>query len=113
MKLIWLYKITRTTYKLIEFAINDISPRFDADISLSMTGKTTEAGEKYRIFGEWINDYLPAVEPGLLQKETPSVSIMDSIHNNNDNQKDAENNEYSTEQLEDSVSLILTRLALN
>nr|AIW06441.1 putative isopenicillin-n-synthase [Lampocteis cruentiventer] len=39
-----------------------LGPAFDADISRSMTGQITEAGHKYRIFGEWIKDYLGAIE---------------------------------------------------
>jgi hypothetical protein len=31
-------------------------------ISKSMTGKLTDAGQKYNIFGEWIKDYLGAIE---------------------------------------------------
>ena len=41
---------------------NISSRRFDADISRSMTGKLTDAGQKYTIFGEWIKDYLGAIE---------------------------------------------------
>ena len=42
---------------------SNISPaRFDAVISKSMTGKLTDAGQKYNIFGEWIKDYLGAIE---------------------------------------------------
>nr|AIW06433.1 putative isopenicillin-n-synthase [Ctenophora sp. T WRF-2014] len=39
-----------------------LGPQFDADISRSVTGKLTEAGNKYQIFGEWIKDYLGAIE---------------------------------------------------
>jgi len=39
-----------------------LGPQFDADISKSMTGKLTDAGQKYTIFGEWIKDYLGAIE---------------------------------------------------
>nr|AIW06426.1 putative isopenicillin-n-synthase [Bathyctena chuni] len=39
-----------------------LGPQFDADISRSMTGKLTDAGQKYTIFGEWIKDYLGAIE---------------------------------------------------
>nr|AIW06445.1 putative isopenicillin-n-synthase [Haeckelia rubra] len=39
-----------------------LGPQFDADISRSMTGARTEAGRKYNIFGEWIKDYLGAIE---------------------------------------------------
>ena len=39
-----------------------LSFRFDADISRSMEGKLTDAGQKYTIFGEWIKDYLGAIE---------------------------------------------------
>ena len=44
-----------------EFSLN-FSFRFDADISRSMDGKLTDAGQKYTIFGEWIKDYLGAIE---------------------------------------------------
>ena len=46
---------------LPEFSLN-LSFRFDADISRSMEGKLTDAGQKYTIFGEWIKDYLGAIE---------------------------------------------------
>nr|AIW06432.1 putative isopenicillin-n-synthase [Bathocyroe fosteri] len=39
-----------------------LGPQFDADISRSVSGKRTEAGRKYEIFGEWIKDYLGAIE---------------------------------------------------
>nr|AIW06435.1 putative isopenicillin-n-synthase [Ctenophora sp. T WRF-2014] len=39
-----------------------LGPQFDADISRSVTNKLTEAGNKYQIFGEWIKDYLGAIE---------------------------------------------------
>jgi len=39
-----------------------LGPQFDAVISRSMTGKLTDAGQKYTIFGEWIKDYLGAIE---------------------------------------------------
>jgi len=39
-----------------------LGPAFDADISKSMSGEPTEAGRKYTIFGEWIKDYLGAIE---------------------------------------------------
>jgi len=39
-----------------------LGPQFDAVISRSMTGKLTDAGQKYNIFGEWIKDYLGAIE---------------------------------------------------
>nr|AIW06440.1 putative isopenicillin-n-synthase [Thalassocalyce inconstans] len=39
-----------------------LGPSFDADISRSMSGEITEAGHKYTIFGEWIKDYLGAIE---------------------------------------------------
>jgi isopenicillin N synthase-like dioxygenase len=39
-----------------------LGPAFDADISKSMSGQPTEAGRKYTIFGEWIKDYLGAIE---------------------------------------------------
>jgi len=39
-----------------------LGPQFDADISRSVSGKLTDAGQKYTIFGEWIKDYLGAIE---------------------------------------------------
>ena len=36
--------------------------RFDANIKTSKSGKVTDAGYKYNIFGEWIKDYLGAIE---------------------------------------------------
>jgi len=39
-----------------------LGPQFDANIARSMTGKLTDAGQKYTIFGEWIKDYLGAIE---------------------------------------------------
>nr|AIW06476.1 putative isopenicillin-n-synthase [Lampea lactea] len=47
-----------TRYSITYF----LGPQFDADISRSMTGQLTEAGRKYTIFGEWIKDYLGAIE---------------------------------------------------
>jgi len=47
-----------TRYSITYF----LGPQFDADISRSMTGIQTEAGRKYQIFGEWIRDYLGAIE---------------------------------------------------
>jgi len=47
-----------TRYSITYF----LGPQFDADISRSMSGKLTEAGRKYEIFGEWIADYLGAIE---------------------------------------------------
>nr|AIW06453.1 putative isopenicillin-n-synthase [Ctenophora sp. W WRF-2014] len=44
------------------------NPSFDADISTSISGRQTTAGKNYKIFGEWMRDYLPAVEPGLLEE---------------------------------------------
>nr|AIW06460.1 putative isopenicillin-n-synthase [Hormiphora californensis] len=44
------------------------NPSFDADIGTSLTGRRTRAGERHRIFGEWMREYLPGVEPGLLGK---------------------------------------------
>nr|AIW06455.1 putative isopenicillin-n-synthase [Ctenophora sp. N1 WRF-2014] len=43
------------------------NPSFDADISTSISGRQTTAGTNYKIFGEWMRDYLPVVEPGLLE----------------------------------------------
>nr|AIW06474.1 putative isopenicillin-n-synthase [Haeckelia rubra] len=45
------------------------NPSFDADISKSITGRLTKAGEKYNLFGEWMRDYLPVVEPALLKEK--------------------------------------------
>ncbi|XP_063677919.1 uncharacterized protein LOC134813918 [Bolinopsis microptera] len=39
-----------------------LGPQFDADISRSMSGAITQAGLKYKVFGEWIKDYLGAIE---------------------------------------------------
>nr|AIW06478.1 putative isopenicillin-n-synthase [Ctenophora sp. C WRF-2014] len=89
-------EIPETRYSIPFF----YNPSFDSDISRSMTGQVTEAGQKYRIFGEWMKDYLPAVEPGLLQQPTPSVS--------SDNTE-----QYSTDQLDDTGPLTLARLALD
>nr|AIW06425.1 putative isopenicillin-n-synthase [Ctenophora sp. B WRF-2014] len=47
-----------TRYSITYF----LGPSFDADISKSMTGWITEAGHKYQVFGEWIKDYLGAIE---------------------------------------------------
>nr|AIW06446.1 putative isopenicillin-n-synthase [Euplokamis dunlapae] len=43
------------------------NPSFDADISSSIHGKKTPAGEHSETFGEWMTQYLPAVEPILLR----------------------------------------------
>nr|AIW06473.1 putative isopenicillin-n-synthase [Beroe forskalii] len=44
------------------------NPSFDADISKSISDRQTKAGsENYSIFGEWMRQYLPLVEPGILQ----------------------------------------------
>ena len=43
--------------------------RFDADISKSISGRLTAAGERTPTFGEWMRDYLPAVEPALLRED--------------------------------------------
>nr|AIW06439.1 putative isopenicillin-n-synthase [Thalassocalyce inconstans] len=51
-------EVPYTRYSITYF----LGPAFDADISRSMSGKMTEAGHKYRIFGEWIKDYLGAIE---------------------------------------------------
>jgi len=56
----------RHRVKEVDFARYSITyflgPSFDADISRSMSGVITEAGYKYNIFGEWIKDYLGAIE---------------------------------------------------
>nr|AIW06451.1 putative isopenicillin-n-synthase [Bathyctena chuni] len=49
------------------------NPSFDADISTSISGRKTKAGEKYKIFGEWMKDYLPIVEPALLKDKFTDV----------------------------------------
>jgi len=51
-------EVKDTRYSITYF----LGPQFDADISRSMTGIQTEAGRKYNIFGEWIRDYLGAIE---------------------------------------------------
>jgi len=43
------------------------NPSFDADISSSIHGKKTPAGEHSETFGEWMTQYLPTVEPILLR----------------------------------------------
>ena len=52
--------------RYIQYSLSELlylsTPRFDADISRSMTQARTEAGRKYTIFGEWIKDYLGAIE---------------------------------------------------
>jgi len=47
-----------TRYSITYF----LGPQFDAPIDKSMTKQPTEAGRKYTIFGEWIRDYLGAIE---------------------------------------------------
>nr|AIW06457.1 putative isopenicillin-n-synthase [Bathocyroe fosteri] len=68
-------KAVRHRVKQMDFVRHSIpcflNPSFDADISKSLSGRTTVAGEKYTIFGEWMKDYLPAVEPGLLNTSFP------------------------------------------
>nr|AIW06475.1 putative isopenicillin-n-synthase [Ctenophora sp. C WRF-2014] len=61
-------KMTSVRHRVVEVPFSRASityflgPAFDADISRSMTGHLTEAGHKYGIFGEWIKDYLGAIE---------------------------------------------------
>nr|AIW06467.1 putative isopenicillin-n-synthase [Lampocteis cruentiventer] len=66
-------KAVRHRVKQVGFVRHSIpcffNPSFDADISTSISGRVTAAGEKYTIFGEWMKDYLPDVEPGLLKKD--------------------------------------------
>nr|AIW06479.1 putative isopenicillin-n-synthase [Lampea lactea] len=101
-------QIVSVRHRVIEIPLTRYSipfffnPSFDADISVSMTGKRTEAGQKYQIFGEWMKDYLPAVEPGLLQQPTPSSGT-----------EHGDNADYSTNDLEENGYLHFTQLALN
>nr|AIW06449.1 putative isopenicillin-n-synthase [Ctenophora sp. B WRF-2014] len=81
------------------------NPSFDADISRSMSGKLTKAGEKYRTFGEWMSDYLPRVEPGLL-KPAPSQPSQQMV-------EDQGQLETDQAELDDAKSGTLARLTLN
>nr|AIW06466.1 putative isopenicillin-n-synthase [Velamen paralellum] len=69
-------KAVRHRVKQVGFERHSIpcffNPSFDADISKSISGRTTAVGEKSRIFGEWMKEYLPAVEPGLLEEDITS-----------------------------------------
>nr|AIW06470.1 putative isopenicillin-n-synthase [Thalassocalyce inconstans] len=75
-------KAVRHRVKQVDFVRHSIpcffNPSFDADIKTSISGRVTAAGERYTIFGEWMRDYLPDVEPGLLKKgftrDNPSES---------------------------------------
>nr|AIW06462.1 putative isopenicillin-n-synthase [Dryodora glandiformis] len=58
----------RHRVRLVDFIRHSIpfffNPSFDADISQSLTGRRTRSD--FLTFGEWMADYLPKVEPGLL-----------------------------------------------
>jgi len=74
-------KAVRHRVKQVDFERHSIpcffNPSFDADISKSISGRTTAAGEETQLFGEWMRDYLPSVEPGLLDADMTKEAVDD------------------------------------